>query len=116
MDADPDEGAQVIWQIESTHPLLVKPLKDALREVKDPELHLDIIELGLVRDVSLENDQAKVMMMLTTPFCPYGPALLEMARQKAEVALGHPTKVELSPEPWLPTYMADEIRDAWGLY
>jgi len=116
MDVDPNADTQVIWQIESTHPLLVKPLKEAFSQVKDPELHLDILELGLVRDVSLENNQGNVVMMLTTPFCPYGPALLEMARQKAEEALGHPTKVELSVEPWLPTYMAGDLRDAWGLY
>ncbi len=116
MDLETNEDSQVIWQIESTHPLLVKPLKEALNEVKDPELHLSILELGLVRDVSLENGQGNVLMMLTTPFCPYGPALLELARQKAEAALGHPTKIEMSPEPWLPTYMAGELRDAWGLF
>lgn len=116
MEAESNTDAQVIWQIESTHPLLVKPLREALQEVMDPELHMNILQLGLVRDVSLVDGQGKIVMMLTTPFCPYGPAILEMARQKAESAIGHPTVVELSPEPWLPSYMAEEFRDAWGLF
>ena len=46
----------------------------------DPEIGMSIIQLGLVRDVSIENDIAHMQMLLTTPFCPYGPALIEMTR------------------------------------
>lgn len=78
-----------IWQIDSTHPELVEPLTDALREIVDPEIGLNIIQLGLIRDVRIEDDSALVKMILTTPFCPYGPAMLEATRQKAEDALKH---------------------------
>ncbi|MEI7989638.1 MAG: iron-sulfur cluster assembly protein [Chloroflexota bacterium] len=104
------------WQIEQTHPLLMKPLMDALSEVNDPEIRLNIVQLGLVRDVIVENEEAKLVMILTTPFCPYGPSLLESARQKAEKALGMPTKVDFSPEPWLPQYLAEEYQDNFGLF
>jgi len=107
---------EIHWQVETDYPLMVKPLKEALSEVMDPELHLDILRLGLVRDVIVDEDQAKIVMMLTTPFCPYGPALLESARLKTEKVLNRPTKVELSGEPWLPTYMDAELRDSWGLF
>lgn len=58
-----------IWQIDSTHPELVEPLTDALREIVDPEIGLNIIQLGLIRDVRIEDDSALVKMILTTPFC-----------------------------------------------
>ena len=60
----------VIWQADSTHPDLTPQLRDTLREVVDPELGLSIIELGLVRNVVIEEDHAQIDMILTTPFCP----------------------------------------------
>ncbi len=111
-----ESHSQVIWQVESTHPLLVEPVRSALREVVDPEIGLNIIELGLVRDVSIEGNQAKITMILTTPFCPYGPALLEMSRQKAEKALGYPTVIEMGLEMWDFSYMEEGVGGDWGLY
>ena len=53
-------------------------VREALKQVKDPELDTDIITLGLVYgiDVNNETHTAKITMTLTTPFCPYGPALI----------------------------------------
>jgi metal-sulfur cluster biosynthetic enzyme len=107
---------KVIWQVESTHPELVEALRNALREVVDPEIGLNIIELGLVRDVVVEEDQAQVKMILTTPFCPYGPALLEMTRQKAESVLGRPTTIEMGMEMWDFSFMEEGVGGDWGLY
>lgn len=104
------------WVIESTHPDLVEPLRTALREVVDPEIGLNIIELGLVRDVTLEDDEGQIKMILTTPFCPYGPAMLEMTRQKAESALGRPTTIEMGMEMWDFSYMEEGAGADWGLY
>ena len=64
----------VIWDIHETHPDLVEPLRAKLAEVVDPEITLNVIQLGLVRKVSVENGEAKMYVLLTTPFCPYGPA------------------------------------------
>ena len=60
-----------------------------MREVVDPEIGLNIIELGLIRQVEFnESDSnADITMIMTTPFCPYAPALLEMARSKVEETL-----------------------------
>jgi metal-sulfur cluster biosynthetic enzyme len=111
-----ESKSKVIWQAESTHPALVEPLKEALREVVDPEIGLNIIELGLVRDLVIEDDQARLTMILTTPFCPYGPAMLDMTRQKAEKALERPTYIELGMEMWDLSMMEEGAGADWGLY
>ncbi len=107
---------KVIWQVESTHPELVDKLRETLRQVVDPEIGMNIIELGLVRDVILEEDQATVKMILTTPFCPYGPAMLEMTRAKAEEALQVPTTIEMGMEMWDFSYMEEGAGAEWGLF
>lgn len=107
---------KVVWTAESTNPELVEPLKEALREIVDPEIGLNIIELGLVRDVVIKDDQALLNMILTTPFCPYGPALLDMSRQKAEAALGRQTRIELGMEMWDFSMMEEGAGADWGMY
>jgi len=107
---------EVVWQIESTHPNLAGPLKEALREVVDPEIGMEIIQLGLVRDVTVEDEAAEITMILTTPFCPYGPAMLEMTRQKAEGALSLPTTIKMGIEVWDFSYMEEGAGADWGLY
>jgi metal-sulfur cluster biosynthetic enzyme len=107
---------KVIWQAESTHPELMEPLRESLREVVDPEIGLNIVELGLVRDMEIEDDQAKLTMILTTPFCPYGPALLEMSRKKAEDALNMTVTIEMGMEMWDFSMMEEGAGADWGLY
>jgi metal-sulfur cluster biosynthetic enzyme len=110
------ERAKVIWQAESTHPELAETVREALRQVVDPEIGLNMIELGLVRDLTISADEAQFVMIMTTPFCPYGPALLEMARQKVEQALNRPTTVEVGMEMWDPTMMEEGAGADWGLF
>jgi metal-sulfur cluster biosynthetic enzyme len=107
---------KVTWMVESTHPELVEPLRESLRQVVDPEIGLSIIELGLIREVQVEDDQAKVTMILTTPFCPYGPALLEMARAKAEEALQRPTTIEMGMQMWDFSFMEEGAGADWGMW
>src|SRR4030066_368382 len=94
-----------VWEIESTHPELVEPLINELKKVMDPEIGLNILELGLVRNVLVINGEAKINMIMTTPFCPYGQALLDTAREKEEVGLKLPTSITLGYEPWDPSMM-----------
>jgi metal-sulfur cluster biosynthetic enzyme len=110
------ENQKVIWQAESTQPELAEAAKEALRQVVDPEIGLNVIELGLIRDLTVSNDRANLVMIMTTPFCPYGPALLEMARQKVEEALKRPTVVEVGIEMWDPTMMEEGAGAEWGLF
>jgi metal-sulfur cluster biosynthetic enzyme len=111
-----EERQALIWQADVTHPQLAEETKEALREVLDPEIGLNIIELGLIRDVTIEDNKAHVLMILTTPFCPYGPALLEMARTKAENAIKQPTTIELGIQMWDPTMMEEGVGADWGLF
>jgi metal-sulfur cluster biosynthetic enzyme len=104
------------WDLEDSHPELIEGLKTALRTVKDPEIGMDILQLGLVRNVSLIDDVVTVKMMLTTPFCPYGPSLLESARVEAEKALGKTTRIDFSMEPWDFSMMEDGATSNWGMF
>lgn len=111
-----ETSKKVIWTIDSTHPELAEKLRQTLRSVVDPEIGLDVIALGLVRDVELQDDSANVRMILTTPFCPYGPAMLEVTRAKAEETLGVPTTVEMGMEMWDTSMMEDGVGAEWGLF
>lgn len=105
-----------VWEIEDTHPELVPALEDGLNGIIDPELGLSIIQLGLVRDISINDDHATITMILTTPFCPYGPSIMESARKGVETILERPTKINYGAETWDPTMMEEGIGDDWGLY
>lgn len=112
-----DESTKkVTWQAESTHPDLIEPLKDALRTIVDPEIGLNVVELGLVRDVIIEELCADLTMILTTPFCPYGPAIMETTRLKAEEALNRPTRIQMGMEMWDFSMMEEGAAPEWGLY
>jgi len=104
------------WEIHETHPELVEPLRTKLAEVVDPEIALNVIQLGLIRQVSVKNKEARLTVLLTTPFCPYGPAMLEVIKQKATEALNMPVTLELGNGMWDFSLMEDPGALDWGLY
>ena len=106
----------VKWTIHDTHPELVEPVRARLSEVVDPEIGMNIIELGLVRDIQINDQVASLKMILTTPFCPYGPAMVDMTRQKAQEALNQPVTVEMSMDVWDFSMMEDPSALDWGMY
>jgi metal-sulfur cluster biosynthetic enzyme len=91
-------------------------LREALRVVVDPEIGMNVIELGLVRKVEIEPDRGHLVMIMTTPFCPYAPQLLEQTRRTAQEYLGTPTTIEMSMEMWDPSMMEEGAADDWGLF
>ena len=107
---------KVVWQMENTNPDAVESFREAMRQVVDPEIGLNIIELGLIRDVEVSPDQVKVNMILTTPFCPYGPAMLEVTRQKAEGFFKTPTTIEMGMEMWDFSMMEEGAGADWGIF
>lgn len=113
---DQPSPKKLVWAIEKEAPELAEKLRRILRDVKDPELGLDIIQLGLVRDVTISEKSALIKMILTTPFCPYGPALLESTRQKAEEALYLTVHIDLGLEPWDFSMMEEGTAPDWGMY
>lgn len=91
-------------------------LRDALRVVIDPEIGMNVVELGLIRDLEIHEDHGHINMIMTTPFCPYAPALLEKSRTVAQEYLGVPTTIEMGLEMWDPSMMEDGAADDWGLF
>ena len=88
----------------------------ALRKVNDPEIGLNVVELGLIREVEVKDDAAHIVMILTTPFCPYGPQLMEQARRTVEAELDVPTTIEMGRQMWDPSLMEEGAAGDWGLF
>jgi len=96
----------------------VEQVRDALRAVKDPELNLNVIDLGLVYEIEVSQaGDVHVEMTLTSPGCPVGPEMLSDAQN----ALGKiegvgKVDVELVWEPyWTPEKMDPRVRSLlWG--
>ena len=89
---------------------------EALRQVIDPEIGMNIIQLGLIRDVEIENGIGHIKMILTTPFCPYGPAMIEMTKAKAVEGLNMPVNIEMGMDMWDFSMMEDPSALDWGMY
>jgi metal-sulfur cluster biosynthetic enzyme len=95
----------------------IEEVNDALREVIDPELGLDFVELGLIYSVDVDAAGAiKVTYTLTTPGCPIGPQV-EGQIQEFVSEIDGVTSVEselvFSP-PWSPDLMSDDAKFALG--
>lgn len=87
---------------------------EAIKPIQDPELHLGIVDLGLIYDVAIspspEGDQVKLTMTFTSPFCPYGPAL-KAQTHKAIADLPGVASAQVDivfTPPWDPRTMASE--------
>ncbi len=85
---------------------------EGLSCVHDPELHYDIVSLGLVYGVEVKDGAAKVRMTLTSPACPYGPYLVHLVREKVKAVKGVASEsldLVFDP-PWGPALMSEEAR------
>jgi metal-sulfur cluster biosynthetic enzyme len=83
-------------------------VRSALRRVKDPELNLNIVDLGLIYDVEVtEGSKVHVNMTLTSPGCPSGPEIMSEAQRAIEAIDGVATvDIELV---WTPYWTPDRI-------
>ena len=76
---------------------------NALQAVLDPEIGLSVIDLDLIREIRFDDpEEAEVRMVLTTPFCPYGPMLINQIQSASEQAAEMPVKVTVLPDKWDP--------------
>lgn len=82
-------------------------IREALRSVMDPELHLDVVTLGLIREIDMDASPIALKMVLTTPFCPFAPWMVKQVHEAAEKAAGSPVKVEVLHQQWHPEMMED---------
>ena len=89
---------------------------EALRGVEDPELGMDIVELGLLYDVEVDGPKVKVIHSLTSMGCPAGPMIQESIHE-AVVALPGVEQVEVEltfDPPWTPDRMSDDAKFILG--
>lgn len=92
-------------------------VRKALRKVKDPELNLDLVVLGLIYDIEIEDAHVDVTMSLTSPACPVAGEIVNQARQAVEAVDGvESANVELTfSPPWTADRIPPMIRSALGL-
>jgi metal-sulfur cluster biosynthetic enzyme len=94
-----------------------KSVLDALKTVKDPELNLNLVVLGLVYDVEVEGTHVHVRVSLTSPMCPVAEGIIRMAEEAVLGVDGVETaKVQLTFDPpWTPDRISPLIRSSLGL-
>ena len=90
---------------------------EALKEVYDPELHCNIVDLGLVYEVDAKDGDVHILMTLTTPACPVGPMIIEQIQETVGILPGvKDLDVELTFDPmWSPDLMSDEAKSDLGI-
>ena len=94
-----------------------KDVRRALRKVKDPELNLDLVVLGLVYDIDVQETHVKATVSLTSPFCPVAGQILDEAKAAIEGVEGvESAEVELTFQPpWTPERIDPIIRASLGI-
>ena len=97
-------------------PAIEQEAWERLREVYDPELGIDLVNLGLVYELASDGGALTVGMTLTTPGCPMGGSIPDQVRFSLETIPGvKEVQVELVWEPqWEPEMMSDEAKHALG--
>ena len=104
----------------SSLPLKPEQIKEWVRPIQDPEIHMSLVDLGLIYEITLHpQDKVVLKMSLTSPSCPAGDIIVKEVKRRL---LDHPqikqAEVYLVWEPrWNPATMAtDEIKDRLGLW
>ena len=94
-----------------------KDVRTALKGVKDPELGLDLVVLGLIYEIKVEGDRVEAVMSLTSPMCPVAGQIVEEVQAAIEGVDGVVSaEVELTFDPpWTPDRISPLIRASLGL-
>lgn len=100
----------------TTGALTEDQVKLVLRRVKDPELNLNILDLGLIYAIRLEGNDVQVDMSLTSPGCPSGPEIMTEADQQLKTLAGvGTTQINLVwAPPWSPDRIEPRVRAYLG--
>jgi len=104
-------------EILSDEEIALKSVYDALETVIDPEVGINIVDLGLVYEVAASAERVTVSMTLTSPACPMGAHLAEESREAIREKV--PTSVEVEVKlvwdpPWNPEKMSDKAKKQLG--
>jgi metal-sulfur cluster biosynthetic enzyme len=116
MDSPTTEPAAAPVSASDTSGVTADQVKLALRKVKDPELNLNIVDLGLIYDIKVEEGNVAIDMSLTSPGCPSGPEIMGHADTAIKNVPGVGTvavNLVWSP-PWSPERIEPRIRAYLG--
>ncbi len=119
-DIDPPDDAIAAAPVAAAGnapPPSVEQVKMALRKVKDPELNLNIVDLGLVYEVMVDGSDVQIDMTLTSPGCPAGPQIMGDVEKtlKAMPGIGD-VAINLVWQPfWSPERIEPRVRAYMGL-
>ena len=96
--------------------LTVDSVKLALRRVKDPEVNLNIVDMGLIYDIAVNEGDVRIDMSLTSPGCPSGPEIMGDAERelKALPGVGEVTVNLVWTPPWTPDRIEPRVRAYLG--
>jgi len=92
-------------------------IRDALRFVVDPEVGLNVIDLGLIYGIEVSAERIGVRMTMTTPACPLGDTIMESARAAVRAAAPKVPDIEIElvwDPPWNPNMMSEIAREHLG--
>jgi metal-sulfur cluster biosynthetic enzyme len=96
--------------------------REALKQVIDPELFINIVDLGLVYQVTIDEvedkSNIKIEMTMTSPACPAGPQLLSQSKMVlgAMEGVGNVEVKLVMVPPWTPDRMTEDARDQLGIF
>jgi len=103
-------------------PISEESILAAMRQVHDPELMVNVVDLGLVYGIGVDEVDGKtnihIIMTMTTPACPFGPELIQEVKDavgRLEGVRKVDVEITLSP-PWTPDRMTEEARDELGMF
>ena len=94
-----------------------KAIWDALREVMDPEVGINIVEMGMVYTVAVSGDEVKIEITMTSPSCPLHVSITNDACQKIMQNVPSLSEVDVQvvwDPPWTPELMSEEAKKALG--
>jgi len=110
-----------VW--EPVMPVAEDNIREALKNVVDPELFVNIVDLGLIYEIEIAElaegkSNVTVEMTMTSPACPAGPQLLSQsldAVRRLDGVGGVDVKLVMDP-PWTPDRMTEDARDQLGIF
>ncbi len=90
-------------------------IREALRDVIDFEIGLDVVALGMIRAIEVTDDKVKITMILTSPMCPMASFMFQQVRERAAEVTDKEVEMILGSEMWNPDMMEPEAREALGI-
>ncbi len=96
---------------------LEETLREALRGVNDPEVGMNIVDLGLVYAIDVQPQRVRIELTMTTPACPLGDLITGEAERAAGAVVPDGTAVDVAlvwDPPWRPDMMSDAAKQTFG--